>query len=154
MGNLPTRVQFHAHLAMMGKTPLSNHERELLSPYVSHSTTPYVMHNPVFLYDVSQPFDLNETRNQLFNEDLSNFIGLTRPLDRLVTHTSTSKNYHYAIDICEDKFKGLRREILELGIAASEWIKTYFLPLSDVTISSPDHFLELLDTWKVDPCAK
>lgn len=151
---LPTQVRFHTHLAMMGKTNLNASEMELLSPFLEESVAHLKrMRNPVFLYEVSQPFDSNETRNQIFRDDLQKFIGLGAPLNKLVERT-VSKNSHKSISICDDKWVTLRADLLRLGKAASVWIRTYFISLGDVTVSSPEHFEDLLSTWEFDPCIK
>jgi len=152
---LPYQVQYHLNLAMLGKTrpKRDEHQARLLETNSSHVRIRRRMHNKVFLYDVSQPFDANETRAKLFAQDLSNYIGLSPPLEPLKRRTSQSFNTKYdAIDICDDKFAGLRAELVENGRAASEWIITYFIGHPDVTVSSPDHFKEILSTWANDPC--
>jgi len=148
---LPFQVRFHTHLAMMGKTALDDDEMSLLEPYLLEDDEPLPMKHPVFLYDVSQPFDKNETRNLLFREDLSNFLGLTSTLNEL-TPRASSRNFHYAIDICEDKYQDLREELLKLGKAMSDWFLNYFLKHDDVTVSSPGHLREIIATWVNDPC--
>jgi len=139
---------------MLGKTKLVNREEyELLG--LDKIVTPPVMVNEVFLYEVSQPFDKNRTRAEAYSRDLSNFLGLKRPLDPIVPRTSVSRNYKYAIDICDGKFRELRAELMEIGRNASEWIRTYFVDHPDVTVSSPGHFKDdLLASWLVDPCDK
>ena len=154
--NLPNRVRFHCNLALLGKTPRKKKERRLLGPHFSPIRGLETLSNPVLLYDVGQPFDANATRKDQFRLDLSNYVGLARPLNEIpaTPHTSAedSRNYHYAIDICDSKFDALRAELVDLGQAASEWIQNYFMKLPDVTVSSPEHFIEGLQTWGIDPC--
>lgn len=153
-GNLPDKVKFHEHLAMLGKTKLANkHEYGLLG--WDKVRTPPVMTNQVFVYDVSQPFDRNRTRAELYSRDLSSFLGLTRPLEPIVIKETpyASRNYHYAIDICDSRYDELRADLLELGTTASAWIGDYFLDLPDVTVSEPEYFRnKILASWLVDPC--
>ena len=56
------------------------------------------------------------------------------------------------MNICDEKYKPLRDELIRNGSAASKWIRTYFLGHPDVTVSSPAYFRELLLTWLEDPC--
>lgn len=153
--NLPEQVFFHVHLSMLGKTETVDDEEELklLLPFADPSTVAKYPFSPneVFLYDVSQPFDLDETRSQAFREDLQNFLGLEQPLDPLDVRSS-SQNTNYAIDICDSKFTQLRADLMTVSRAAALWIQKYFLPRDDVTVSSPDHFLEILESWNHDPC--
>jgi len=152
-------TQFN-HLSLLGKTDVTDPEEAKLlgsNPAGSTGIQPPRMTNPVYLFEVSQPFDEGEGRDVRYRNDLSNFIGLTTPLAPIHTEEEenrTSTNFNYAIDICDDKYRPLREELLEVGSNAAAWIQTYFLPLPDVTVSSPDHFRELLDSWSIDPCDK
>jgi len=58
------------------------------------------------------------------------------------------------IDICEDRYRMLRSELMKNAREASEWIRTYFLVHPDVTVSCPEHFVELLKKWMTDPCVE
>lgn len=150
--NLPTQVFFHNHLAQLGKTsPISSQEMKLLNTFQRFDDRFPYMENEVFLYDVSQPFDQNETRNEIFRTDLQHFIGLSEPFEKLVPRSSPSSNFHFAIDIC-DGHDQLRADLLQVGRAAAAWIRDFFLPREDVKISSPEHFVSILDTWSTDPC--
>jgi hypothetical protein len=150
---LPFQMFYHRHLAMLGKTSSHNDpgQLKLLAAVTGmrFSKRP-VSPNKVFLYDVSQPFDRDPARNELFRSELQQFLGLTSPLDPL--ETRSSRNYHYALDICEDKYKDLRSDILKVGKAASEWIVTYFIDHPDVTVPSKERFTDVLRTWSSDPC--
>jgi len=150
--NLPDKPRYHEHLAMLGKTKLvDKDEYELLG--IDKIVTPPVMQNEVFLYEVSQPFDQNQTRAELYAKDMTTFLGLKSPLEPIVPRTSISRNYHYAIDICDDKFIKLRSQLMDIGRNASEWIRRYFLDLPEVFVSSKDHFKDvILASWQNDPC--
>jgi len=146
------KARYHEHLAMMGKTKLvEKSEYELLG--VDKVVTPPFMANKVFLYEVSQPFDRNRSRAEVYAKDLSDFIGLKKPLEPIVPRSSNGGNFHFAIDICEPKFDELRAELMVIGRNASKWISTYFMDHPDVTISDPQHFRDdILQSWLIDPC--
>jgi hypothetical protein len=79
------------------------------------------------------------------------YIGLSTPLD----HPKIQKkscNAGLAIYICDDKLISLRMELVKNGMAAAEWILTYFRVHPDVTVSWPEDFQNILSTWSVDPC--
>jgi hypothetical protein len=145
---LPDQVRYHNHLAMLGKTNPMDDSKQL--KLLRLDSPPLVMSNKVFLYDKTQPFDTNETRAETYRRDLSNFIGVSKPL--VLPKNRVSHNKGYAINICDDKFITLRAELLENGRAASKWIQTYFMDHPDVTVSSPNYFKEILQTWSEDPC--
>lgn len=147
------KPKYHEHLAMLGKTRLVDRdEYELLG--LDRPVTPPLMSNEVFMYEVSQPFDHNRTRAEIYTKDISNFIGLSRPLEPIVPRASKGGNYHYAIDVCDDKYIQLREELMAVSRNASQWISRYFLDHPDVTVSSKEHFRnDILASWMTDPCA-
>lgn len=153
--DLPYQVQYHRNLAMLGKTNPKRDpvEAALLRIDKDMRRRAYrPMRNKVFLYDSSQPFDSNETRAELFRNDLSDFIGLSTPFAPPRTRLRESRNTHYAIDICDDKFTNLRAELIENGKEDANWIQTYFMVHPHVTVSSPEYFKQAISTWKDDPC--
>jgi hypothetical protein len=150
---LPHQIFYHRHLAMLGKTNSSNDPKQIeLLTAVRGRSFPYrsLTRNRVFLYDVSQPFDIDPDHSALFWRDLELFIGLKTPLGPPTSRPY--KNPHSTIDICDCLYAALRSDILEVGKAASDWIATYFMDHPDVTISSKERFREMLATWNTDPC--
>jgi hypothetical protein len=154
--NLPYQIKFHVYLALMGKTNFSqsNDEMALLFPYMSDidaSSYSDRMEHRVFIYDVSQPFDRNVSRNAKFRRDLSAYLGLSSSLPPVEVRNA-SRNFHYSIDVCEDRFLPIRQNLLRFGKAASTWILDYFLDLEDVIVSDKQHVAGLLRSWEHDPC--
>jgi hypothetical protein len=98
-----------------------------------HPRTFHQMRNKMLLYDVSWPFDRNESRANLFPTDLSDYIGLSTPLDRPKIRQK-SRNAGLAIYICDDKLISLRMELVKNGMAAAERMLTYFRVCADVTM--------------------
>jgi len=179
--NLPYHAMFHVHLALMRKTARTDpREWELLDPFVTPTEKSMLlkrsndldcfndscrtMNHHVLLYESTQPFDHNTSRRIMFANDLGRHIGLMdtdkhNPRDKegilppLKDATNyQSRNYSSDIDICDDRYRQVRADLLELGTAAATWILDHFLPLESVHVSSPQHFQELLHNWSVDPC--
>jgi len=178
----PGGVEYHFHLAKLGKTPLDDPaEYQLLGSAadrlfgrrLNRTTTTEEdsygngrgsadtrriiprMDNQVFLYEPSQLFDQNDTRALQFRTDLSHFLGLDVVLDPIQnTRVGKGSDYHYKIDICEQQYIDVRRELLAMGGNASTWIRNYFLNAPDVYYSSFDsHFENMIASWSEDPCA-
>jgi hypothetical protein len=166
-------ANFHIHLAMLGKTNLTALERVLLESTTSNSTSTStrvprnpknLMHlpNPVFLYDVSQLGGSNVDVSESVRRDMQDYLGLQQPLPvleptaRSISSSASSSSQepsHNLLDICLPEHDALRQELLQIAWQASEWITTYFLPLSDVTVPAPEHFRSvLLNDWRNDPC--
>ena len=124
------------------------------------SEVPYIP-NPVFLFELGQLADTNETRSNQFREDFQSFMGLTEDLPKIlqsrpgqnwdrVTQHQKDKN---KIDICDQQWRPVRRELLRMSRQGSEWIRTVFLNSRDVHVSSQPHLKSLLLQWMDDPCA-
>lgn len=142
------------NLAMLGKTtPLDNPvESSLLGWSKEMAAKISCLPNPVFLYDISQPFNENRTIGMKYAEDLSNYIGLKRPLRTEKYSPEVHDHHNRTIDICDEGFIELRQKLVIVGKVSSKWLQHYFMDLPDVTVSSPDNFKEILKTWSVDPC--
>lgn len=154
---MPEEVMYHLNLAQLGKTnPRGNHKEARLlglsnKDHEMDDSPNLAMKNQVLLYDSSQPFDANRTRAEIYWQDLSNYIGVSKPFVPPKLRKK-SNNKGFAIDICEDKFAHVRAELVEIGKAASDWIQNYFMVLPEVKTSSPEFFKETLSTWRHDPC--
>jgi hypothetical protein len=138
------------------------------------------MPNPVFLFDVQQLADTNQTRAAAFRYDLSRFVGLQPPdqtdpdqptnessylLSKEIPHSKPGKARSPArqleldahkMDICQPAHLLLRRDLMRMARASSLWIRRYFVPLQqlqrNITISSPDYFVRIMEDWMHDPC--
>jgi hypothetical protein len=61
----------------------------------------------------------------------------------------------HKMDICQPAHLLLRHDLMRMARASSLWIRQYFVPVQqqrNITISSPDYFVRLLDDWMHDPC--
>ena len=153
------RAKFHVNLAKLGKTAwLDPAEQKLL--HLTHAQQHLVVvSNPLFLYDVEQLYDTNVTRREQFRRDVQHFLGLSTPLPPLVPPVpSTRGPKPKALDVCQPQYQqNLRAPLVETGHRASRWILDYLLSDDDgrsknVTVSNPDYFRAILETWKRDPC--
>jgi hypothetical protein len=150
---------------MFGKTNMTDPvERKLLHlpARYNDATTLSTIPNRVFLYDVGQLYDKDESRVSIFRRDLTTFLGLTTPLTNsssasnnmtTTAKITTEKSNKYAhIDICHADYDAIRKELVEIGKRASVWIVKYFMQSEQVVVSSPDFFASILESWKEDPC--
>lgn len=92
-----------------------------------------------------------------FIRDLSNFLGMEKPLPPFPPHTREFKyeveeRRQDFIDICDDKFIPVRAELIKGGKATSEWLRDFFLKSDEVIVSQRHIFLELISKWSIDPC--
>jgi len=176
------RARFHLSLAMLGKTPLSKDEQDLLLSEVKqskkrlHDNSKSVLQfqligkpNPVFLFDSSQP------KEEYFWQELSEFLRINRtdlPMEGATAGYKTlgmglNKNEHIRtmmlrkdtiFDICDPKHDFLRQELMPVSYTLHQWLTTYFLPVArdpnrkDVVIPNVDEFERIIETFKYDPC--
>jgi hypothetical protein len=150
--------EFHRYLAALRKTPLSDPEElALLDPFWDRNwnlTTFPTSSNPIFLCEMSQLSDKNDTRLHAFRKSLQNFLGLDTELPPILhvrprgIATENFKN----LDICEERYAPVRAELMNVARHASMWLRKYFMKSNDVYFSSEESLKEALLTWMVDPC--
>lgn len=164
MGNCPKgahnvcteEIRYNDHLSILGKTDRTDPEElKLLSPVLPRHRALPKLENPVFLYEISQMHDSDETRSKQYREDLRQYLGLQQPLEPVTEARETHgdhPNKDLEIDICSPALARVHDELMQIARDSSVWIRDYFLPLLEVQVSSPDHFNQLLENWMVDPC--
>lgn len=116
----------------------------------------------VFLYEVSQLSDDSSGREGQFRVDLQSFLGLRQPIEPLIwfkpgrQHSDEKviqRTNSKKINICDEKYEGLRNVLMEQAVNASRWIREFFVNSPDVTVSSPEYFVKtLMPSWEQDPC--
>jgi len=129
----------------------------------------------VFLYEISQlkntdtsSFSNNKMidnkREHVFIQNLEEFLELKIPLRGPMIHVKPgrkptgislgheNKSISQKIDICQEQHKALRRLLQQQASESASWILNEFLSNSNVMVSSPDHFKQLLQNWHIDPC--
>ena len=169
---------FHIFLAQFGRTQLSTQaEKDFLRHYDPKTLQPLPfnmtsLHPPanhkLFIYDQMQIDGQKAPKvAEALRKDLSAFLELETLLPSLETaqprvHEDNStaadprfvrrRRVREVIDICEPQYQTLRNELVLVGRDAAEWIEKYFMPLSNVIVSSPDYFRRVLSTYQKDPC--
>jgi hypothetical protein len=150
VGVATDEAKFHVHLDNLGKTSHTSDELKLLTWGDEKPPRLPKLTNPIFLYEVNQLRDTNETRGSVFCADLANYLGLSTVFKPM--STKRGPLYPKAIDICEPRYKALRLELMKHAKESATWIRRYFLRSPDVIVSSPEFFDRLMMSWLVDPC--
>lgn len=153
-------TNFHVFLAGLGKTnetALKGLDMNRMYALVAGAKVPPPLPNKIFLYDMDQLADQNKTRRTQFGKDLQHYLGLHEPMPDMVHENkgqvrNTTNTKQQGIDICDERHKNVRRELLKSGREASAWIRTYFLDAKDVHVSSREYLEEILASWALDPC--
>lgn len=159
----------HAHFALwlyrlgktvdMPKTDIQNRITEVHPWDARHATFPST--NKVFLTEMTQFMDNDETRNEALKQDLATFLELQHTFDQKAPHIVPGKVWSEEsqeirdsrkIDICEEQYRPLRDELMKGARESSVWIRTYFLASTDVFVSSPEYFEQAMRAWMTDPC--
>ena len=146
-------ARFHHYLSRLGFTDLTTPEELSL---VNHGMTIHSLPKArLFLMEIGQLSIENQTKADTFVKDLQEYVGLENPLPPLLAHDKKQISEDVKdmfIDICDEQYALIRSILLETGREAHRWIRDYLLKSNQVVVSSPDHFLELLDGWERDPC--
>jgi hypothetical protein len=132
--------------------------------YAPNYTVP-LLPNPVFLVEVQQSSDADETRRAALRTDLQTFLNLSTPfrMTEKVIHSTPGKDWRdasvqaekdrYKINICDAEHVSVRQELLRMARTSSAWIRNFLLPAATgVRVSSPVYFDSLLLGWRDDPC--
>ena len=143
------KALFHYGLSRIMLTPMNTTEELVLldhNDWSKHSN----FKGRIFLTEIGQLGDKNETRKAEFTRGLEDFLGLTpNSFDwKTIINAGTVKY----IDICDLEHKPVRDRLLEIGTNASKWILTYFMKSPRVVVANRDHMIELITAWQTDPC--
>lgn len=146
--------RFDRNLMQFGKTRMSAGDLKHFVGRKNMAVRPSAA--KIFVYTLDQLNDSNERRSQTFRHDLGSFLGLQTPLEPLghenLNHFVGKKAHKETVDICESQYNDLRRDLLSRGEQMASWIQDEFLKSPDVTVGSRGHFLQSLDSWRIDPC--
>jgi hypothetical protein len=159
------RANFHLFLSRLGKTNIYDPE-EL--KYIARKERKHLKTNSanftqkVFLFEVTQLNDKDETRSLALREDLQKFLHLKEPIPPFIhfrpgkAHSSEKLKSvtKSKINICDDRYNELRTELMGLSMNTARWIRKYFVQSKDVVVSSKDHFTNsiMMESWERDPC--
>ena len=164
-GLCTNRGLFHLFLSKLGKTNMTSPlEKKMMDRHKkmfrNGPPTTNFFPNKVFLFTTDQLGDENETRTDIFRKDVKEFVGFRQEMPPLVHHkpgkkwdnaTQVEKDSR-KIDICDQQYKKLREVLMDTSREASVWIRNYFITSEDVTVSSPEYFDQILESWMYDPC--
>jgi hypothetical protein len=146
--------RFELGLMQLGKIPIDY--KELLMLGRSGRRVFPSKKFKIFLYSIEQLGDTNEERSKIFRHDLQRFLGLRTEIEEIprsnVNHFVGDARHPETIDICEDRYKDLRRLLVKNGMMSNRWILSEFIHHVDVTVGGRDHFVRLIDSWGSDPC--
>jgi hypothetical protein len=150
-------ARYELFMQQLAKVPMSS--TEMQDVLDERLFTKQISPNPfkVFLYTMDQLRDQNELRRTKFQTDLQEFLGLKIPLMDFtklskVNSAENHKRRPELIDICDIRYDGIRKHLLESGRKTSLWVRNKFIKSPDVVVSSEDYFSAILSTWGQDPC--
>jgi len=144
-------AQYEKYFMQFGKVDLTPHELSMLSNH-KPATTLLSTPNKIFLYTVEQFKDKNVTRADSFLKDLASFMEIEETFTSDMMPKSNSVN-NKRFKICDDEHKEVRKVLVENGKVTANWFQAKFSEeIDDVVIGGREHFFQLLETWKEDPC--
>jgi hypothetical protein len=151
------RASFVDFLYKLGKTPGSFEERKLLELNLDRRKV-----GDVFIYELGQLSDTNETRAREFRNDLGKFLGLQGEMPP-IPHVNTLGRFDFIdvwreegrqrkINLCDKEHEFVRSILQDKTERTSKWMRGYFLESKEVVVSSPEYLKYLLEGWMKDPC--
>lgn len=146
-------ARFELSLMQLGKVELNQNELVTLGKRRRR-----VINSPfqIFLYAIDQLEDTNENRQKLFRDDLRDFLGLEYDIEQIprsnVNYQVGKFKYPETINICQRRYKKLRKLLTRNGKKTKEWLDHKFINSADITVGGKAHFSELIETWAFDPC--
>lgn len=151
------RSRFHLALAKLGKTELSQNERNLLAPNDSDGGDNLVndnIRNPVFIYEQK------ELDEDYIWDSLADFLDIPMISHDAYEGSHGGKKTQNKRDFCDDEYDNFRALMMPYAYDLSVWLQNYFIPLGknesrlDVVIPNPDKFYQSVEDYKEDPCGK
>jgi hypothetical protein len=146
---------FHYFLSRLRLTPMSDDREWQLLDHHSLKILKY-FNGTLFLLESEQLHDisgLNATRGMAIRSELEKYIDL-EPGALLQRAFPPKDTLEMLKNICHDEYEGLRGELVERGGRAGKWIIEYLLKSDRVVVPNREHFIELVENWRVDPCIK
>lgn len=154
------KSRFHLGLAKLGKTDLSDDERQLLAPDDPDGGADLKnenIRNPIFLYDNS------ELGEDYFWESVAQYLGVDNFAHSDQEAIVRLQNLEMmedvqSLDFCNAKYHDFRAKMMEYSHQMGEWLQKYFIPLAldhnrqDVAVANPRKFYLLAEQYKQDPC--
>jgi len=149
------RARFHLYLARLGKTSLSKEERKWLAyddPDGGDNLKVFNITNSVFVYAQE---DLSES---YVWEELAQFLNVDNVPNTDFKGSPGRKKK--PLDFCHNDHNAFRSKMMLISYDLAMWMQNYFIPVakdesrSDVVIPRPDRMMELLESYKLDPCGK
>jgi len=151
------RARFHVSLARLGKTLLTQEERQLLAPNDIDGgilgLSSWNVTNDIFVYDQTQL-----SGNYLW-EGLAKFLKVSK-IPNKNKRFSHGKNI-IKLDICDPMYDSFRAIMMKSSYEMSLWFEKYFIPVAldptrtDIMIMNPDNtFLTIIQSYKLDPCER
>jgi hypothetical protein len=149
-------ARFELFLMQFGKTGLTSDDLYDLVDRPGYQLAIRPSKFKIFLYSLDQMEDEDELRNKKFRSVLQHYLGLSEPVGPFshenINHQVGDEGYKETIDICQDKYKSVRAQLVQQGRKSADWIRGEFIQSGDIWVANEDHFVATLDSWSVDPC--
>ena len=150
-------ARFELFLMQFAKTMTPNEMTALMS-HDGYDIAIQPIRFEIFLYDLEQLRDSDNSRSASFRQGLSTFLQLDSLLDpfghKNMNYFVGQDGFPETIDICSPRYEELCRVLLEKGAETARWLEDEFLESESVTVSNRDHFVALLTSWGQDPCLR
>lgn len=148
--------RFELSLMQLGKTELDTSDllalaerrrRVIQSPF------------PVLIYALEQLEDGSD-QEEAFRKDLQRYLQVRNPFQKIPRSNAAgdkqalyNNTIYEPMDICEEQYANVRKELVTNGKATANWILNHFVKHPDVMIGGNDDvFRKLVQGFTTDPC--
>lgn len=162
------RARFHAALARLGKTPMTDGGEVALlfgtryegadderrragedeSARRRQLSETGRLPNRVLLYEIGQVHDRDASVR--LSRSLERYLGLTPGVLPGIEPFVQVKPR--AVNICDDEYREVRGLLVNHAIDAAEWIRDWFVRSPQVEVAAGESFFRFLEGWDGDPC--
>lgn len=116
-----------------------------------NETTPSIK---IFLYASEQ---LDGGPSKLFRKSLESFLGLSQSIKEddqgVMDHDASEGDQKTTMNICEEKFTGLRESLLKRAKGTANFILDQFIAKQNVEVGDLQQFRAFVTKWSQDPCS-
>ena len=142
---------FHHFISKLGLTALSSEEEHSLLNQQMNAFSRPNWNGRLFLVQYEQMMDKNEHRRNALERLYEEFLGLDANSFNL---TFTHPEEQDLFDICDTENIQFRYYMGKIGENIAAWFTNFLLKSDRVIVPNKEHFLELLQGWKGDPCVQ
>jgi hypothetical protein len=147
-------TRYEYSLMQLGKTDLSASD---ISALGQRNMRVFMSPAPILIYVEEMLGD--DIQEEYFRSKLQSFLELEHPFQKVPKSNSAQasplNNAKEIINICDEKHKIVRNQLVTNGRHTANWILNHFVKSSDVIIGGDaEYFRRVVESFAIDPCQR